>query len=75
MSALPLKADIDPRRRNVCFGPEADICTTDPEVSAAAVLAPCATHRRIAAPLVVWIAVAAVRSRLCLCRHPARGPR
>jgi hypothetical protein len=25
MSALPRKADIDPRRRNVCFGPQADI--------------------------------------------------
>jgi hypothetical protein len=25
MSALPLKADIDPQRRNVCFGSTADI--------------------------------------------------
>jgi hypothetical protein len=25
MSALPLKADIDPRRRNVCFGPKAEV--------------------------------------------------
>jgi hypothetical protein len=27
MSALPPKADIDARRRNVCFGPKADSCT------------------------------------------------
>ena len=27
MSALPPKADIRPRNRNVCFGPEANSCT------------------------------------------------
>jgi hypothetical protein len=30
MSALPLKADIDPPHRNVCFGPIADIETRGP---------------------------------------------
>jgi hypothetical protein len=34
MSALPLKADIDPRRRNVCFGPEGDIPIDRAEISA-----------------------------------------